>query len=270
LSLVPQITIPGSRFIAGEAIQINGDSIAEYVKAIYQLGAFLIALLAAVMIMYAGYRWILAGGNATVVTKSKTIIVEALIGLVIIMSSYIILRSINPALVDLPFINVPTVANPTSGGGSATNCDGCSKIDAAVNNNSSGVDPVLLKSILVGGECCSAALSSDGFGSCGYSQALPYTRTWCGISGTASETCKKVQNDVQLDINCAAKYIKEGGVGRKPDCVSTDVRVVASCYNTGRANNCAGSTLGYRDCKKGNPKINYCDRAEEYYNKCKK
>ncbi|HWQ60541.1 MAG TPA: hypothetical protein VN420_05370 [Candidatus Fimivivens sp.] len=156
-----------------------------------------------------------------------------------------------------------TTATGASGGdattaatvGTTTCTNGrCAKdasVVTAVNSNTSGVPANTLLSIIEGGEGCNKSLSTDGFGSCGYSQALPRIRTWCGITGTAAETCAKIQKDVQMDMNCAAKLIKSNYAR-----CGTGIQDVASCYNTCCAHNCAKATN------------NYCGRVQAYYNTC--
>ncbi|MDR3583244.1 MAG: hypothetical protein P4L62_02710, partial [Candidatus Pacebacteria bacterium] len=121
--------------------------------------------------------------------------------------------------------------NAAASGSKATGGQ-CNQINDACNNNSSGIDPSLLKTVMAGGEGCNKNVSSDGYGSCGYSQALPNIRTACGISGTPSETCAKIQADPQLDANCAAWLIKQQG----SSCGTTDAVQVGCCYNGGPSN----------------------------------
>jgi len=130
----------------------------------------------------------------------------------------------------------------------------CTQVNDAIENNAYGVDPDALKAIIVGGEGCNNKLSSDGKGSCGYGQVLPkYRTTVCNIPGTAEETCAAVQNDIALDINCAAKFIKTANP--KPACTAT-IEGIASCYNTGQPGQCAKATA------------NYCTRVSNYLNNC--
>jgi hypothetical protein len=119
-------------------------------------------------------------------------------------------------------------------------------VQAAAENNPYGLDPTILCAILSCGEGCNPSLSADGFGSCGYSQALPRIRKWCGLTGTDDETCKQVQTDVAVDVNCAAKLIAEDII---PRC-GLDIRKIASTYNSGKCNNCPNTTN------------KYCDRVE--------
>jgi len=151
--------------------------------------------------------------------------------------------------------NGGTVPPPGSGGPLNCKTGKCATnaaVAAAVKNNSSGVNPNIVMSIIDAGEGCNKSLSSDGYGSCGYSQALPAIRTKCGITGTAAETCKKIQNDVQMDINCAA-WLINNNAGR----CGMDIRNVGSCYNSGKPNNCPNTTK------------DYCGRVEKYFNSCK-
>ena len=145
---------------------------------------------------------------------------------------------------------------PTGNGGNLNCKDGkCAKKEDVANaakSNASGVEADILMAIVDAGEGCNKSVSSDGYGSCGYSQALPSIRTKCGITGSASESCSKIQNNIQLDLNCAAWLIKDNA-GR----CGLDIRNVASCYNSGKPNNCANTTN------------RYCDRVETYYKSCK-
>lgn len=140
----------------------------------------------------------------------------------------------------------PVPSGPWPSGG----VKGCTEaVKQAEQGNASGVDPRVLDAIIRCGEGCDSRVSTDGHGSCGYSQALPKIRTWCGITGTPQETCAKIQADPQLDVNCAAKLIADN----QKRCGS-DIRNVASAYNSGKCNNCAKTTN------------HYCDRVEKCYN----
>ena len=45
-------------------------------------------------IIFAGYQWIMAGGNEEAISKAKTRIKNSIIGLIIIVSAYIITRNL--------------------------------------------------------------------------------------------------------------------------------------------------------------------------------
>ena len=49
-----------------------------------------LGLVAVVLVFYAGFRWMTSGGNEETVSKSKQIMIAGIIGLIIILSAYLI------------------------------------------------------------------------------------------------------------------------------------------------------------------------------------
>lgn len=108
------------------------DFIGQYISGVYQwlLGASL--TIAIVMIMIGGLQYVLSAGRGDV-GAAKTRITNAVIGLILLLSTYIILYTVNPELTVLgplrlktidPVLAMETVGNEgdlTSGAGS--NCD---------------------------------------------------------------------------------------------------------------------------------------------------
>jgi hypothetical protein len=77
------------------------SNIGEYIKTVYNYGLVAIGILAVVVLIIAGAQWITSAGSAEVITQSKKRISGAIIGLFIAYMSFIILKSINPATVNL-------------------------------------------------------------------------------------------------------------------------------------------------------------------------
>ena len=106
----PEVPIPGVRFTP--ATQSNGvvsiPFLAQYITGIYRVSVGLGAILAAIMIVYGGFRYLLAA-TLPGVKEGKEVIQNAFIGLVVLLSSYLILNTINPALVTEPVIRVTYV-----------------------------------------------------------------------------------------------------------------------------------------------------------------
>ncbi len=238
------------------------------------------------VIMAMGVLYIVSAGNEKMISMAKGGIKAALIGITVIIIAWLIVNTIIRMAGASGFFGeyfqtgtFSFTCDTTSNAGTATStgfgagagnggapgsggnpgnvtcttgkCASMSNVVAAAKNNASGVNSNIIMSIIDGGEGCNKSVSADGFGSCGYSQALPAVRAKCGITGSSSESCSKIQSDVQLDINCAAWLINsnEGRCGM-------DIRNVASCYNSGKPNNCSNTTN------------NYCGRVEAYYNSC--
>ena len=60
----------------------------------------LLGVILVILIIYAGYLWMTAQGNSTQVDKAKTMISQAVIGMVIIMASYAIARFVLKAIIN--------------------------------------------------------------------------------------------------------------------------------------------------------------------------
>jgi hypothetical protein len=79
------------------------QSWAQYIQAVYQFAIGLASIIAVVLIMLGGVRWIVAAGNESAITQAKEMIGSAVLGLVIALLSYSLLLFINPALVEQDF-----------------------------------------------------------------------------------------------------------------------------------------------------------------------
>lgn len=58
----------------------------------------LVGLIAVLMLIFGGYRYLTAGGNDDAVTKAKNTILYAIIGIVVVILSYAIVATITNAL----------------------------------------------------------------------------------------------------------------------------------------------------------------------------
>ncbi len=230
--------------------------IGQYIGALVNYLTTIVGIIAVITMMIGGVRWLTAAGNSAAINDAKSWVLNSLAGLALTLCAYILLATISPNLVQFGPLQVTwlqgiSLLNNKTGGGACANGE-CSQIDEAATNNSSGISGAIIKSILVGGEGCNPAVSTDGYGSCGYSQARPpYRGTICGLTNTPSD-CQLFKTDIQADINCAAKFLME----QAPRCGNLgDIVKTASCYNSGNQNNCGTD--------------NYCHRVEDYYNnKC--
>jgi len=313
MQYTPMESIPG--FGAGAS---GGKSapvdFPTYVSYIYKFCLWTVGVAALLMITVGGFMYIASAGNNAATSKAKGYITDAIIGLIMALTAWILLNTINPSLLTITKLTGPaagtastapgsSTTSPSSaptaaqqqqnqqdctaycaGGGSDTSVDqntcntncmaakaaqqptttsnsnpvtggNCSQINDAINNNNQGVPPATLKAVMGGGEGCNPAVSSDGLGSCGYSQALPATRTACGITGTAQETCAKIQADPNLDVNCAAQTINNMQTYSKGACDPNDPVAAGCCYNGGQSNS---------DCHK-NPA--YATKVNNYISK---
>lgn len=104
-----QVPIPGSTLetLATGIIVGRVRDLADYLNVVYNFLISIVGVVAAVMIMWGGFGYLTAGGDAGRVKVARERIGNALIGLILALSSYVILNTVNPELVKL---KVPDVA----------------------------------------------------------------------------------------------------------------------------------------------------------------
>ena len=91
--------------------------IGEYVAGVFRYLVAAIAIVSVVMIIVAGFTWILPSPSGDNINAAKKKIQQALVGLIVAMSSYSILFLINPELVNFRSLRVLYI--PVMGEGSA-------------------------------------------------------------------------------------------------------------------------------------------------------
>jgi D-alanyl-D-alanine dipeptidase len=98
LCFIPAITIPGFSE-ATKSLDIDGSSLAKYIVKVYRYGAMFAGVIAMFMLVYAGWEWLLAGGNSGKISQARDKINGALIGLVLLFGGYILLSLISVNLI---------------------------------------------------------------------------------------------------------------------------------------------------------------------------
>ena len=98
-----------------------GQELPSYINYLFIFSLGLVTILALTQMIIGGITYILAAGNAAKVEDAKDMILQALLGVGILLISYLLLRTINPDLVNLrnptliptSFIPAPTPTVPT-------------------------------------------------------------------------------------------------------------------------------------------------------------
>ncbi|MBI4653316.1 hypothetical protein HY750_03630 [Candidatus Kuenenbacteria bacterium] len=110
LNFIPSVTIPGSEFQAGKIMPVSKDNVsdllARYISAVFEFLVAISAILAVLMIFFAGIKWMLAFGSSEKVGEARKMIGNAILGLVLALATYTILSLINPHLVILKSLNI--------------------------------------------------------------------------------------------------------------------------------------------------------------------
>ncbi len=117
----PQVGIPGGKIgtttiAPGAAIPVTPTTFAHYLNAFYNWAIGAIIVIGIVMIIFGGFQWMAAGGNATKITAAKERIFSALLGILLAVGSYTLLNLINPSLVRLESLSLTKIKKEESGG----------------------------------------------------------------------------------------------------------------------------------------------------------
>lgn len=106
-----QTNIPGLT----QTMEIEGKTVYAvkdfrcFAAGIYRYLAGVAGVLSAVMMMYGGVRYVFSMGSAQKFQEAQDTIVSAMVGLALTLGSYIILYTVNPALVTFERLNIPPV-----------------------------------------------------------------------------------------------------------------------------------------------------------------
>ena len=98
LCFTPNVEIPG--LFTGTKT-VDETLFGSYVSSFYIFFAGVAGILAVVMIMWGGFHYITSLGNPQRMKEGRDIINNAIIGLVLVLTSYLLLRTINPRLTTL-------------------------------------------------------------------------------------------------------------------------------------------------------------------------
>jgi len=105
-----QVDIPGSG-LNGEKIMTESDTsyIAMYIKALYNYGLSIVGILATIVLMGGGILWLISGGDSGKITQAKELITGSIAGLIILVTAWVVLNTVNPALVSFKVSSIPTI-----------------------------------------------------------------------------------------------------------------------------------------------------------------
>lgn len=108
----PQVGIPGL-VDKGSKLALTQNStsyIAQMVKGFYDYGLGIGIILAAVVMMAAGVIWLTSGGSSEKITQAKGLISGSLIGMLLLIGSWMLLNIINPYLVNFKIKTIKNIA----------------------------------------------------------------------------------------------------------------------------------------------------------------
>ena len=117
VEFVPSVTIPeqiqfgGKTFSVnkGQGIKVDGWLLAKYIALLFKwlLGA--VGVVAVAFVAYGGILWLTAFGNAEAINKARKTIFDALVGVVLVLTSFVLLNQVNEKLVVFKSLDVKPV-----------------------------------------------------------------------------------------------------------------------------------------------------------------
>jgi hypothetical protein len=151
-------SLPGEADSTDTTSDSKPKSFVSHLNLAVKFSVSLAALLAVVMIVISGFMYITAGGNTSTLEKAKDYMRDAILGLLLVLGSYLILNTINPDLVNMKLKIEPVTIKDTLDKPGAENVPAYHPIRSGGKCNA---DEIL---IIDKKECEAANVSSDYFG----------------------------------------------------------------------------------------------------------
>ncbi|PLX25100.1 hypothetical protein C0580_03280 [Candidatus Parcubacteria bacterium] len=107
----------GNCVVQAQGYVISGDTIGQYIAAIYSYAARFVAILAMFMFVIAGWQWLFAAGNAEKVNNAKQTINGVLIGMILLLGGQLLLSQISVRLVSFDTLDIQDVSHENQASG---------------------------------------------------------------------------------------------------------------------------------------------------------
>lgn len=110
--VTPTLSVPIPGLTLGPATR-QGDTVSvpflsQYISGIYRYGIGIVGLVSTIMAIYGGFRYLLGASTGDIKT-GKTIMTNAVVGMVLVFASYAIIYTINPELTQLKALELRTI-----------------------------------------------------------------------------------------------------------------------------------------------------------------
>lgn len=108
-AILPQLNtkIPGLVLNAGDGE--SSSLLAQYISGVYRYAVSIVAIVSAIMFIYGAFLYLVSGATSQQIQKGKDIMLDAVVGLILVLSATAILRTINPTRINLSKLNVTAI-----------------------------------------------------------------------------------------------------------------------------------------------------------------
>jgi len=238
----------GNPIIEGTRKTIDIPWIADYISGVYKYAVFVASLLAAMMLMIGGIQWQTSGGNAEKAGKAKTRIINATVGLGLVLGTYLVASTINPDLVSLQSLQIHTVQREnfaTETGPSISESDLPSSASSSGGSAPSAAaatsqDCIRAKALLDEGLWSFGREGVDSIGFAEYApqgqwkiQRRPGACKWCGLSRPPeASACMGDPEDSWIPIDTKlCKFLADAAEAKRDGTITGNISV--SCVICG-------------------------------------
>ncbi|MDR3642219.1 MAG: lytic transglycosylase domain-containing protein [Candidatus Doudnabacteria bacterium] len=265
----------------------NSGDLYRCINQLYKLAIVVASVAGVFMIVIAGYIYMSANGESESVTKAKNILETTITAIVILLAGYVLLRAINPDLIQFQPIQPPSVVlNNAVGGPSPTGAAGAIPTGAACGNTGaalcsggtpdsscnstcnsfksqiqqavqgisiSGVNntAAFIQSIMSAESSCRAGQTSPQ-GACGLVQLLPSTASQygasCGVPANVDCTWLNSSAHAVASICAGAKYLQSLSNGICGPSRGGNMENIIAGYNGGSGGTTPGACTPTVDC----------------------
>lgn len=211
----PLEKIPGSDTEPGKAIDFYG-----YISAIYKFGIWTVGIVALFMLVFGGYTYITSAGNNSSMETAKKIITDAIVGVIMALTAYLLLYVINPDLVKMKKL-APVAAVPAV---------------PAVPGVCTGTNAACCKTGTICSDCSSCTSYSNGYSNLCYKGAIG--STGCQINSNLKSKLDAVNwsagGGAQVSEAWPPTVTHSASCHANGTCA--DVRCISGCQSTSIAN----------------------------------
>ena len=110
--ITPQLSArpPGLQFdaVTRSGGQLRNSQLAQYIATMYRYGVGIVAIAAIIMTVYGGFRYLI-GSSMGDIAAGKKIIQDAIAGMLLVLGAYLILQTVNPAVLGFKSIDLKIV-----------------------------------------------------------------------------------------------------------------------------------------------------------------
>lgn len=177
LQFIPEVPFFG---FSG-AQEVNNDLLPRYIRTVYTYFVSIVGILATVMLIYGGIKWVAAAGNPGRINDARDTINNAIIGVIIALTSVVLLNLISPQFTTIGIPDIANVKSQTLGDVSVKTADGSCKPS---------------NEIPCGYSCYSTTTGGFTYGDCSYCDSTKVKKSdnQCGFSLKSSDILAKDGN----------------------------------------------------------------------------